>query len=77
MNKNGRTAHWVGHSLLKELDYNDFFERKMIIQDLEDNLTRAPIYASNTDYSAVAEEENAYEAITKADKYRNNMDIDI
>ena len=31
INKDIITAHWVGHSLLKELYYHDFFERKQMI----------------------------------------------
>ena len=27
IDKNDRTAHWVGHSELKEVDINDFFKR--------------------------------------------------
>ena len=41
-NKGDRTSHWVGDSKLKELDINDFFERKQIIEDMESELTEAP-----------------------------------
>ena len=49
------------------------FERKRIIQYLEDNLTGAPIDASNPDNLAVAEVENDYETITEVAKARNEM----
>ena len=42
-----RTAHFIGYSKLKTLDYNDFFYRKMIIGALEGSLTGAPIDATN------------------------------
>ena len=57
MLKNYRTAHWVGHSLLKEL-------QEKIGDYLEDNLTRKLIDASNPDDLAVAEDENSNEADT-------------
>ena len=30
LNKNDRTAHWIGHSKLKELYINDFFKREQM-----------------------------------------------
>ena len=47
-NKCYRMSHWVGHSDLKELEINDFFERKNVIEDMEAELTEAP-KTSNTD----------------------------
>ena len=41
INKNCRTSHWVGHSYLKKLDNNDFFERKQMVQDMEAELNEA------------------------------------
>ena len=41
INKGDRTFHWVVHSDLKELDINDFFERKEIIEDMKAELTEA------------------------------------
>ena len=41
INKSDITSHWVGHSKLKELDTNDFFERKKNIEDMEAELTEA------------------------------------
>ena len=42
INKDDRTTHWVVHSDLKELDINDSFERKHMIEDMEAELTEAP-----------------------------------
>ena len=41
INKGDRTSHWVGHSDLTELDINDLFERKQMIEDVEAELTEA------------------------------------
>ena len=41
INKGDRTSHWVGHSNIKELDINDFLERKNMIEDMEAELTEA------------------------------------
>ena len=49
INKGDITSHWFGHSDLEELYINDFFERKHIIEDMEAELTEAPIKTSNTD----------------------------
>ena len=68
-------AHWVGHSLLKELDDNDYFERKRIIEYLEANLTRSPMYALNTDNLEVTAEANDNESITEVAKASNAMEI--
>ena len=32
MNKNDRTAHFVGHFKLKELDIDDFYKRKQMMK---------------------------------------------
>ena len=40
------------------------FKRKRVIEDLEPNLTRVPIYASKPDNLSLAEEANSYEAFT-------------
>ena len=42
INKGDRTYHCVGHSKLKELNINIFFERKMMFEDMEAELTEAP-----------------------------------
>ena len=44
---------------------------------MEANLTGAPIYASNIDDLAVAEEENSDEDITALAKASNVMEIDL
>ena len=36
--KNDRTAHFVGHSRLKELDINDFYKRKQMNEEWKLNL---------------------------------------
>ena len=41
INKNDRTSHWVLYSYLKELDINNLFERKHMIEDMEAELTEA------------------------------------
>ena len=37
-----RTSDWVGHSDLKQLDTNELFVRKYMIEDMEAELTEAP-----------------------------------
>ena len=46
-----------------------------MIEDLEANLTGKPIDASNTDNSAVSEEENSDESITELAKTSKDMEI--
>ena len=41
MNNGDRTSLWVGHSNLKELDTNNLFERKNMVEDMEAELTEA------------------------------------
>ena len=53
------------------------FLRKRIIEDLEANLTGAPIDASIPEILAVAEEANADEAVTEVSKAINEMEIDL
>ena len=48
-----------------------------MIEDLEEYLTGAPIDASNTDDSAVAEVANANEAITAVAKTSNETEVDL
>ena len=36
---NNKTSHWVGHSKLKTLYLEDFYNRKIIINKLEDSIT--------------------------------------
>ena len=48
-----------------------------MIEDLEADLTGAPIYASNTDDADMAEVKNSDEAITAVSKSRNKLEIDL
>ena len=77
INKCDRTSHWVGHSKLKELDINDLFEMKQMIEDLEAKLTGALKENSNTDNLAVAGEVNVDEAVTTETKASNETGIDL
>ena len=61
LNKNDRTAHWVGHSKLKELFINDFFKRKQMNEEMEAELTEMD---SRTDNLEATEEANVDEAIS-------------
>ena len=63
MNKFYRTSHWVGHSRLKELDTNGFFERKQMIEDMESELTKSSEINSKTDNLAITEEAIVDQAI--------------
>ena len=47
-------AHWIGHSKIKTLDYYEFFEWKMIIDELEASLTGELIDATNPEMLVVA-----------------------
>ena len=61
---NNKTSHWVGHSKLKTLYLKDFYNRKIIINEIEAGLSGNKIGHSdyvmknNTDASIVAEVEN-------------------
>ena len=70
-------SHWVGHYLLKELDINDFFDRKHMNEDLESELTGTLKKTSNTDNLAVAKETNVDEAITSEGKDSNDVENDL
>ena len=61
LNKNDRTAHWVGYSKIKELDINYFFNRKQTNEKMEAELTEMD---SRIDNLAISEEANVDEAIT-------------
>ena len=77
INKVDRKSHWVGHSKLEELDINDFFERKRMIEDMEDELTGAIIETWNTEYPEVAEEANVDKTIIEESKAINYMEINL
>ena len=75
LQKKRNVYHWVSHSKLKELDINDFFEGKQMIENLEAELTGALKETSNTEDFAVAKEANMDEAITAKAKAINEMEI--
>ena len=77
IDKDLRTAHWVGHSLLKQLDYNDIFNGKPMIDDLEYELTGESKETSNNDNLAVDEEANVNEAFTAEAKASNDTKNDL
>ena len=69
-------AHWIGHSKIKTLDYYEFFERKMIIDELDDSLTVTTIDATNTELLEISIETNDDEDITAGYKVgKINKDI--
>ena len=51
--------NYIGCSKLKALDYNDFFKRKRIIDELEGSLTITQIYDTNSEAPTIAVEENS------------------
>ena len=53
MNKNDRTAHFDGHSKLKELYIKDFYKRKQMNEKMEAKLTKM---GSTPDHLAVSED---------------------
>ena len=48
MKDNNKTAHWVSLLKLKPLDIEDFLKRKIIINDLQSNLTGTKIEQSDS-----------------------------
>ena len=71
--KDIRTSHCVGHSKIKELDNNDLFYKKQMIENLEAELTGSLKEISNTDNLAVEEWEYFDKSITKEAKAINEM----
>ena len=63
LNKNVRTAHWVGHYQLKESDIINFFGRKQMIEEMEAKLIELSEIDSKTDNLVVTEEVNVDEDI--------------
>ena len=53
------------------MDYNDFFEQKRIIDELEGSLTGAPIYATNPELLTVAVEVGG--PLIKTSKFQMNF----
>ena len=76
INKSNRKFHWVVKSDLKELDINNFFKRKQMIEDMEAELTEASEINSKTDNSQVTEEANVDETVTAESKSGNKTGID-
>ena len=81
MSKNDRTAHFFGHSQLKELDIDDFYKRKQMNEDMEAELTEMD---SIPDHLAVSEDERVDEAVPidirkerKTKAYKETMSQDI
>ena len=68
---------------MKTLDYNEFFERKIIIDELEGGLTGAPIYTKNPGVLVVAVQLNNDEDLKEGSKFGkinesgDEMEIDI
>ena len=84
LDKNYRTAHWVGDYQLKELDTIDFYEIKQMNEEMEAELTESSEIDSKNNNLAVTEEANVDEAIPiylkkerNKQAYRKTMDIDI
>ena len=51
MNNNDKTAHFVGHSKLKELDIDDFYERKQTNEDTEAEMREIDVKQGKKAYS--------------------------
>ena len=47
INNNDRTAHFVGHSKLKELDIDDFYERKQMNDEMEAEMNKMDVKHGN------------------------------
>ena len=83
INNNDRTAHFVGHSKLKELDIVDFYKRKQTNENMEAEMKEMDVKQGKNAYS---EYDNFDEAIpiqigkeitTEAYKEKINEDIEI
>ena len=76
-------VHWIGNSKIKTLYYNNVFEWKTIIDELESSLTGSPIDDKNTEVLVVVVEENSEKDMTegakasKINKSGDDMEIDI
>ena len=60
INNNDRTAHFVGHPKLKELDIDAFYERKQTNEDMEAEMKEIDVKQRN---KAFSEDANVDEAI--------------
>ena len=59
MNKNYRSAHFVGHSKLKELDIDDYYKRKQMNEEIEAEMTKID-YKGKKDKSIQRDNEPIY-----------------
>ena len=81
VSKNDRTAHFVGHYKLKELDIGDFYKRKQMNEEMEAETTE--MY-SIPDHLSDSEYEGANEAVPihirkerRTKSYKETMSQDI
>ena len=51
INNNDRTAHFVGHCKLKELDIDNFYERKQTNEDMEAEMKEMDVKQGKKAYS--------------------------
>ena len=51
ISNNDRTAHFVGHSKLKELDIDDFYKRKQMNEDMEAEMNKIDLTPRKKDDS--------------------------
>ena len=74
-------AHWFFHSKLKTLYYNELFEQKIFIGELEGSFTGAPMDASDPKVAAVDVEANDDEDIIEGSKiskiYKSGDEMEI
>ena len=81
INNNDRKAHFVGHSQLGPLDYADFYERKNVnenmeneMKEIEEKIVEKP-YKDDVNYDEAIPLQIRKERTTEA--YKDNMDKDI
>ena len=81
INNNDRTAHFVGHSKLTPLDYVDFYERKDVNENMEnemkeinEKIVEKP-YKDDVNFDEATPIQIRKERTTEA--YKDNMDQDI
>ena len=81
MSKSDITAHFVGHSKLKELYINNFYKRKQMNEEMEAELTKTDSRPDNLEVSEDASVDEAVpidirkERNTKAYKEKMSKDI--
>ena len=81
INNNDRTAHFVGHYQLAPLDYTDFYERKDVNENMEnemkeinEKIVEKP-YKDDVNFDEAIPMQIRKEITTEA--YKDNMDQDI